>query len=108
MAEFTGEGPINTDDNALIEFHAPKSLHYETRGANTVEVRRVTVDPTSYAAEPLEPEAGRRHYVALAQAFRRRGMFDRAREILAAVPGLAESDEGRRVLQLIDTKQRGG
>jgi len=108
VSEFTGEGPINTDDNALIEFHAPKSLHYETRGANTAEVRRVTVDPTTYLAAPLGQEASRRHYVALAQALRRRGLFDRAREILASVPGLAETEEGRRVLQLIDSKQAGG
>jgi spermidine synthase len=108
MSLFAGNAPLNTDDNALIEFHAPKSLHYETRGANTLEVERVTVDPGGYVANLGDSESRRMYYVGLAQAFRRRGMFNRARATLAAVPGLAETDEGRILLRQIDNKQRGG
>jgi len=75
---FTGEGPINTDDNALIEFSAPKSLHVETRGENALLVRIATVDPTEYVRGLDDPERIRKHRLALAEAFRRRGMNDRA------------------------------
>ena len=104
LEAFTGEGPLNTDDNALIEFHAPKSLHYETRSANTAEVRRVTVDPTDYVLGLTDPDARRAHKVLLIEAFIRRQMWSRARDVLTSDAGLAGSEDGRALLQQIDTK----
>jgi hypothetical protein len=104
MEAFAGEGPLNTDDNALIEFHAPKSLHYETRGANTAEVRRVTVDPTNYVLGLTDPDARRAHKVLLIEAFIRRQMWSRARDVLTSDAGLVDSEDGRALLQQIDTK----
>jgi len=101
MARFTGRGPLNTDDNALIEFRAPKSLHYETRGANTAELRQVTVEPLTYA-EDLESDADRiRHGAEMVKAYMRRDMISRAREVLADTPGLAGSEEGQELERLL-------
>ena len=108
MDRFTGGAPLNTDDNALIEFHAPKSLHYETRGANTVELMKVLVDPTTYTVGLDDPGQRRAHYLSLADAYRRRSLFSRAREMLSTVPGLAESLEGQELIRKIDSHKRGG
>ena len=105
---FTEGAPLNTDDNALIEFHAPKSLHYETRGANAVELLKVTVDPTTYATGLDDPERRRAHYLSLADSYRRRSLFSRAREMLSSVPGLAESLPGQELMRKIDGRKRGG
>ncbi|HET6372234.1 MAG TPA: fused MFS/spermidine synthase, partial [Candidatus Polarisedimenticolia bacterium] len=103
--EFAGDGPLNTDDNALIEFHAPKSLHYETRAVNTMEVRRVTVDPTRYVTGLANDQERQAHALALTKAFMRRRMWDRARKTLAAEPALAGGPEGAELIKLIDTKR---
>ncbi|MEW6358748.1 MAG: fused MFS/spermidine synthase [Planctomycetota bacterium] len=34
LPQFADVGPLNTDDNALIEFAAPKTLHWNTRDKN--------------------------------------------------------------------------
>jgi len=104
MARFTGPGPLNTDDNALIEFRAPKSLHYETRGANTAALRQVTVEPLSYAGAREGDEARIRDGAEMVKAFMRRDMLSRAREVLAGTPGLAESDEGRELERLLASR----
>jgi hypothetical protein len=108
MDRFTEGALLNTDDNALIEFHAPKSLHYETRGANTAAVRKVMVDPTTYVTGLEDPAKRRAHLLALVDAYRRRAFFSRAREILSSVPGLADSEEGQALMSKIDSRQGGG
>lgn len=105
---FTQGAGLNTDDNALIEFRAPKSLHFETRGANMAEVRRVRVDPTRYVTGLSEPDKLRAHHLALADAYRRRADFARAREILSSSPELAGSADGVELMRKIDSRQRGG
>ncbi len=101
MARFTGKGPLNTDDNALIEFRAPKSLHYETRGANTAELRQVTVEPLTYADDLHSDEDRIHHGAEMVKAYMRRNMISRAREVLAGTPGLAESEEGQELEHLL-------
>ncbi len=73
-----GEGPINTDDNALIEFRAPKSLTMETRDANMDVIRAVTVDPTLYVTGLDDPARRREHQIEMTRAFLRRNLYDRA------------------------------
>ncbi|HEY3176295.1 MAG TPA: fused MFS/spermidine synthase [Candidatus Polarisedimenticolia bacterium] len=106
--QFTRGAGLNTDDNALIEFHAPKSLHYETRSANQAELRKVAIDPTTYVTGLDDPAKRRAHYLSLADSYRRRGIFPRAREVLSSVPGLADSEDGQALMRKIDSKQRGG
>ncbi len=92
LEALAGPGPINTDDNALIEFHAPKSLHTETREANVAEIKKVTVDPTKYVAGLEDPARRRAHEVAQIEAFLRREKYDRARE-LSRSRGVRERSE---------------
>jgi len=40
LSRFAGEGPLNTDDNALIEFSAPKSLYLDTQELNDREIEQ--------------------------------------------------------------------
>ncbi|PJB74524.1 MAG: hypothetical protein CO096_03200 [Armatimonadetes bacterium CG_4_9_14_3_um_filter_66_14] len=48
VAQFTGPGPLNTDDNALIEYAAPRSLYANTRNANAEQLIRHQVSPVEY------------------------------------------------------------
>jgi spermidine synthase len=102
---FTGAGPLNTDDNALIEFQAPKSLHYETRGVNVALLRQATTHSGDYAPG-LAGDAPRRHALLMAEAFARRRMWSRARDAITALPDLAESEEGRAALGRIEEARR--
>jgi len=106
MDEFTGDGPLNTDDNALIEFNAPKSLHYETRGANTAGIRKVTVPPRTYVTRLEEGMTQADHLRRMTEAFMRRRMWERAGQTLAAAPDLARSDYGRLLDRIIRNKGR--
>jgi len=45
MDRFTGEGPLNTDDNCLIEYSAPHWFYRDTRQENLAEVERFRTDP---------------------------------------------------------------
>jgi len=45
---YVGSGPLNTDDNGLIEFAAPKSLHLETASINLQELRQASLGPIPY------------------------------------------------------------
>ena len=85
-----GEGPINTDDNALIEFRAPKSLTMETRDANMDVILAVTVDPTLYVTGLDDPARRREHQIEMTRAFLRRNLYDRAAASsrAAADPGI--------------------
>jgi spermidine synthase len=103
---FTGDGPLNTDDNALIEFQAPKSLHYETRGVNVALLRQATAESGLYAPGLTGEPERRQHALAMAQAFARRRMWTRARGVITSLPGLAESDDGKETLGRIEEARR--
>ena len=55
LERFIGDpaGPINTDDNARIEFATPKSLLLPTGPANSKAMIPFRVSPTTYLAAPL-------------------------------------------------------
>lgn len=96
LRAFAGEGELNTDDNALIEFHAPRSLHFETRQQNRKEILEHVADPLNlYADRPAAPELKSIHYQDLAEAFLRRGMTDAARRAIEKALFLHDSEEGR-------------
>jgi spermidine synthase len=95
---FAGEGPLNTDDNALIEFHAPKNLHAETRQRNLDEIRGHFVDPWQYLHEkPAGPEGKADFYERMSLAYFRRGM---KLEALRAVGIAIATDESEDLLTL--------
>jgi spermidine synthase len=83
IPEVVGPGPINTDDNALIEFHAPLDLlEYATRDARVPfrerarGRRRELVAEGPFEGFPADPEALRfRAYRLIAQ-----GRIDDARD----------------------------
>src|SRR6185436_2483394 len=106
VERFTGDGMLNTDDNALIEFQAPKSLHYETRGVNVALLRQALTLGGDYVPTIAADDARRRHAVAMAEAFARRRMWQRATSALAWAPGLADSDEGRELQRRIEEARR--
>ncbi len=71
--------PRNTDDNARVEFSAPKSLGLETIGDNTVMLRQYGGNLLDYFDPPLtDPERIDGFRLALAEALMRRGDFDLA------------------------------
>ena len=98
LRAFAGEGPLNTDDNALIEFHAPRSLHFETRRENQNLLYKHTADPVEYMEPPPSGDAQRAHeYEMLADSFRRRQMFRRAKEAIVSALLLDDSEGARRL-----------
>ncbi len=108
---YAGEGPLNTDDNALIEFHAPRSLHFQTRQENRRALLAHAVDPIEYLSEtPSSPEALADHYRRMAKAFLQRGMLRSGKEAIATALLHAESDEAlaiqARILEAAEERAR--
>lgn len=62
IMKYAGEGPLNTDDNALIEFAAPKSMYAETTLQNLEQIKAAGEPIIPYLAGPdlsnLEHRAG--------------------------------------------------
>lgn len=96
LRAFAGEGPRNTDDNALIEFHAPRSLHFETRQANREAIMAHSVDPFEYLSDPPPaPELKSVFYQEMAEAFLFRGMESKAKSAIQTALSLYDSQEAR-------------
>jgi len=109
---FAGEGPLNTDDNALIEFHAPRSMHAETRRTNLAAIREHVVGPLTYIEpRPGDPSALADAYQKMAVAYLRRGMHRQARETVESALAIQETEERlalrRQILERAEERQRG-
>ncbi len=50
VSSFEGKGPLNLDDNALIEFSAPLSFYRNTYYEDLMEVRKYQTDPTQWVS----------------------------------------------------------
>jgi len=85
VRRFTGDGPLNTDDNALIEFSAPKTLHLDTQKSNDQEIERhadcVADYLSNHGASPQEQAAV---LAKIAQSCKRRKRHGVANRILEA------------------------
>lgn len=79
-----GEGPLNTDDNAAIEFRAPLFLGVETATENLRLLLEHRSGPEALVA--LAPE-GVEEQLALAEAYLRRSLFGLARRAARAYVG---------------------
>ena len=78
---FVGDAPLNTDDNARIEFRAPLSMHTwaDTLKENARALRALAVDPlTRVSGVPDNPVLKAASYVKIGESFYNRRMFDRA------------------------------
>jgi spermidine synthase len=71
--------PRNTDDNARVEFSAPKAIYATTMGANLEHLGRFAADPLDYVTvDPGDDQALNRLRLELARAWARRGNPGRA------------------------------
>lgn len=92
---FAGDALINTDDNALIEFRAPLSLHSDTAPLNIAALERFATDPPAeVAGVPAHPEARADGYMELGCTFFRRGMYERAVATIRRAEALRLTETG--------------
>jgi spermidine synthase len=75
---FVDGAPRNTDDNARVEFSAPKALYSDTLDVNLDYLERFAVDPMRYATPHASPPAEEELRLELARAWARRGNRERA------------------------------
>ena len=70
--------PRNTDDNARVEFSAPKALYSDTLDANLDYLERFAADPMLYAKSGANSPASEEVRLELARSWARRGNIERA------------------------------
>ena len=70
--------PRNTDDNARVEFSAPKALYSDTLEANLDYLERFAADPMLYVKSGATSPAGEEVRLELARAWARRGNIEKA------------------------------
>jgi hypothetical protein len=70
--------PRNTDDNARVEFSAPKALYSDTLDANLEYLERFAADPLDHATTGTRGGADAEARLELARAWARRGEDGRA------------------------------
>lgn len=95
--------PRNTDDNARVEFSAPKTFGVYTLGENLEYLRQFVSDPVDYVTPEPGPEAADELRLQIARGLFFRQEYDLARHTLEAV-GLPEfstrvADLARRIDQ---------
>lgn len=93
---FVGAARLNTDDNALIEFRAPLTMHSwaRTRDANARLLHALVGDPLSHASGlAVEPTLQAEVYTNLAQAFYSKRMFSRAADAMRRAQELHPTNE---------------
>jgi len=74
---FSGDAPLNTDDNAHLEFSAPLYLHYATQESNAAHLQRGRPPFLALRSGQQEDEA---YLVALGAAFERSQRWVQARD----------------------------
>lgn len=86
IERFIADAPRNTDDNARVEYSAPKSLGRDTLGANVRAQRQFRADPLDYVQPPPadRTELDRLRF-QLAVDWIRRGENDLARAEVAKI-----------------------
>ncbi len=83
IADYVGAGPLNTDNNGLIEFAAPKTLYVDTVAENIEKLARISRGIAAYVRGIGEAPADQAHfYLKLARRSLNEG-DDRQAEALA-------------------------
>ena len=98
----------NTDDNARVEFSAPKSLGSETITDNLTLLRRFGGDPLDYVDPPVEDPVARDELrLSIAEALLRRGNYDLALESARRVGKGPQKARADRILTLLASESSG-
>jgi spermidine synthase len=93
--------PRNTDDNARVEFSAPKALYLDTLGDNLRLIAAHAADPLDYLTPPPSSEKDRDALrIEVAEAWLRRGKPDRARPLAEQALGGPMTEEAEALLAL--------
>lgn len=99
--------PRNTDDNARVEFSAPKTFGVYTVGENLDYLRQFVSDPVDYITPELGPDEADELRLQIARGLFFRQEYDLARRTLQAVESSEFSariaDLARRIDQAADT-----
>jgi hypothetical protein len=92
--ELVEGAPRNTDDNARVEFSAPKALYRETLEPNLAMLHSYAESPLEYAAPtPADDEERAERRLALARAYLRRDRAAEAEALLRNMAGGPLADE---------------
>lgn len=92
---FAGEGPLNTDDNALLEFQSPLFIYTATHMANTRALVAHLGDPLADArGVPTDPSSASGAYRELGRSYFERGMAIPALGALRRAQELHPTQEG--------------
>jgi hypothetical protein len=94
VRELVAGAPRNTDDNARVEFSAPKALYLDTLDSNLEMIGKLAVHPREYVAtgEGRSTETVRLEF---ARALMRRGLVDDAeREARSLLGGPLDGEAG--------------
>jgi spermidine synthase len=98
---FVGDAKLNTDDNALIEFRAPLTMHAweRTGAANRSALEALAVDPLALGSNvPVDSAARAGLYANLGEAFAGKKMMRRAVEALRRAQKIHPTERGARLL----------
>ncbi len=96
----------NTDDNARVEFSAPRSLGRDTLPANRALLRSFRADPLAYVEPPiLDPQRRDRLRLDLALALFDHGAVDLATEQAGRVTAPDLQEEAQRIRSWADEQQ---
>ena len=89
----------NTDDNARVEFSAPKAMYEDTTDPTLAYIEKFAVSPLEYVAPaPASPEGLDRLRVQLVGAWMARDRKERARAVLAEIAPGPLREEAERLL----------
>lgn len=104
VARLVADAPRNTDDNARVEFSAPKTLGLLTLADNLKVLRQFVSDPLDQVAPPIADPARRDELdVSLAELWYYRGDYDLAADAAGRVADGPFRERADRVLSEIDS-----
>lgn len=89
----------NTDDNARVEFAAPRALYEDTTDLNLAMIARFEADPVSYVAPRPAGISETEIRVRLVKAWMARGRKDRAAAVARRISGGGQTEDTTKPLQ---------
>lgn len=103
VESFVAGAPRNTDDNARVEFSAPKALYQNTLDRNLALLHSFSGNPLDYATPvPENPEKRAEFLLDLARAYLARGRLRDARDVLETLLDGPAGDRARELAARAD------
>jgi thioredoxin-like negative regulator of GroEL len=103
VRRFVDGAPRNTDDNARVEFSAPKALYQNTLDRNLELLHGFSGDPLDHVRpRPENPEKRDDLLLDLARAYVSRGRLRDARDVLAGLLDGSRADDARALAERAD------